>query len=112
MYDENNIFAKIIKGEVPCEKIYEDHSVLFFKDINPVTKIHVLGIPKKACVDFSDFVLKNNSEEIADFYKKINIVVSQLGIKERGYKIITNSGNDGGQEVLHFHVHIMGGQKI
>ena len=112
MYDENNIFAKIIRGEIPCEKFYEDDSVLFFNDINPIAKIHVLGIPKKPSIDFSDFILKNKPKEIAEFYKKINLVVEKLGIRESGYKIITNSGDNGGQEVPHFHVHILGGEKI
>ena len=112
MYDENNIFAKIIKGEAPCEKIYEDDNVLFFKDINPSAKIHVLGIPKTPSVDFSDFILKTDPAVVAEFYKKINTVIEKLGIKESGFKIITNSGDNGGQEVPHFHVHILGGEKI
>jgi histidine triad (HIT) family protein len=112
MYDENNIFAKIIEGTIPCEKIYEDDSALFFKDINPLAKIHILGVPKKPSIDFSDFILKNNSEEIAEFYKKINMVIEMVGIRENGYKIITNSGDHGGQEVPHFHIHILGGEKI
>lgn len=112
MYDENNIFAKIIKGLIPCEKIYEDDTVLFFKDINPFAKIHILGVPKKPIIDFSDFILKSNSEEIAEFYKKINMVIEMVGIRENGYKIITNSGDHGGQEVPHFHIHILGGEKI
>ena len=112
MYDENNIFAKIIKGEVPCEKVYEDESVLFFNDINPITKIHVLGVPKTPCVDFSDFVLKNNSNVVSEFFKKTEMIINKLDIKDEGYKIITNSGKNGGQEVPHFHVHILGGEKI
>ena len=112
MYDENNIFARIIRGEIPCEKIYEDDNVLFFKDIKPAARIHILGIPKKACVDFSDFIFKNDSSAVSDFYKKIDMVVGEMGIKKSGYKIITNSGIDGGQEVPHFHVHILGGEKI
>jgi len=112
MYDDNNIFAKIIRGEIPCEKVYEDETVLFFKDINPVAKIHVLGVPKINCVNFSDFVLKNNPNTVSDFFKKADMVIEKLGIKNSGYKIITNSGNDGGQEVLHFHIHIVGGEKI
>ena len=112
MYDENNIFAKIIRGEIPCEKIYEDEEVLFFLDINPAAKIHVLAIPKTPCVDYSDFILKNDPKIIADFFKKIDVVVDKLGIKESGYRIISNSGRDGGQEVPHFHFHILGGEKI
>jgi len=112
MYDDNNIFAKIIRGEIPCEKVYEDETVLFFKDINPVAKIHVLGVPKTNCVNFSDFVLKNDPNTVSDFFKKVDMVIDKLRIKNSGYKIITNSGTDGGQEVPHFHIHIVGGEKI
>ena len=112
MYDENNIFAKIIRGEIPCEKIYDDKNVLFFKDIKPTAKIHVLGIPKTPCIDFSDFILKNNPNLVSEFYIKTNMVINILGIKNSGYKIITNSGVDGGQEIGHFHIHILGGERV
>jgi histidine triad (HIT) family protein len=112
MYDNENIFAKIIKGQIPCKKIYEDDDVLFFEDINPVAKVHVLGVPKVKCVDFSDFVYNNNKDKVDNFFKKINVVIESLGIKNSGYRIITNSGSDGGQEVPHFHVHILGGEKM
>ena len=112
MYDENNIFAKIIKGEIPCHKVYEDEKVLFFNDINPLAKIHVLGIPKSKCVDFSDFVLKNDPQTVSDFFTKVDTVINDLGIKNNGYKLFSNSGKDGGQEVPHFHIHILGGEKV
>ena len=112
MYEENNIFAKIIKGEIPCEKVYEDERVLFFKDINPAAKIHILGIPKTPCIDFYDFILKNNTKIVSDFFIKTNKVIDKLGLKKTGYRIITNSGIDGRQEVPHFHVHILGGEKL
>ena len=112
MYDKNNIFAQIIKGKIPCKKIYEDKDVLFFLDINPVSKIHVLGVPKVECVDFSDFVSNYEKSVVANFFKKIDLVVEKIGVKEGGYRIISNSGVDGGQEVPHFHVHILGGEKI
>ena len=112
MYDNENIFAKIIEGKIPCRKIYEDEDVLFFEDINPVSKVHVLGIPKVKCVNFSEFVSKNDKEVVAGFFQKINLVVEKLGIKDSGYRIISNSGSDGGQEVPHFHVHILGGEKM
>ena len=112
MYDENNIFAKIIRGEIPCDKVYEDDDVLFFKDINPIAKVHVLGIPKSQCVDFSDFILKNTPPTISEFFTKTNLVIKKLGITKGGYKIISNSGINGGQEVPHFHIHILGGQKV
>ena len=101
MYDENNIFAKIIRGEIPCDKVYEDDDVLFFKDINPIAKVHVLGIPKSQCV-----------KKISEFFNKTNLVIEKLGIAKDGYKVISNSGMNGGQEVPHFHIHILGGQKI
>ena len=112
MYDKNNIFAKIIRGEIPCEKVFEDDEVLFFKDINPIAKVHVLGIPKSQCVDFSDFVDKSSASAILEFFRKTNIVIDSLGIKDDGYKIISNSGSNGGQEVPHFHIHIIGGEKV
>ena len=112
MYDENNIFAKIIRDEIPCDKVYEDENVLFFNDINPIAKFHVLGIPKSQCVDFSDFVLKNTPSIISDFFKKTELVIEKLGIKNEGYKIISNSGINGGQEVPHFHIHILGGERV
>ena len=108
MYDKNNIFAKIIRGEIPCDKVYEDDDVLFFKDINPIAKVHVLGIPKSQCVDFSDFISKNTPTTISAFFKKTNFVIEKLGITKDGYKVISNSGMNGGQEVLHFHIHILG----
>ena len=112
MYDNNNIFAKIIKGQIPCKKVYEDEDVLFFEDINPVSKVHVLGIPKLKCVDFSEFIKNNDKKIVANFFQKINLVVEKLGIKDSGYRVISNSGTDGGQEVPHFHVHILGGERI
>ena len=112
MYDENNIFAKILRKEIPCDKVYEDEFSLFFNDINPQAKIHVLGIPKMQFLDFGDFV--KNAEQIAiqSFFKNIQIVINKLGIEKNGYRLISNSGIDGGQEVPHFHVHILAGEKI
>ena len=112
MYDNNNIFSKIIDGKIPCKKIYEDKHVLFFEDINPVSKVHILGIPKVKCVDFSDFVLNYDQTTVANFFQKIDVVIEKLGIRDSGYRIISNSGVDGGQEVPHFHIHILGGEKI
>ena len=112
MYDNNNIFAKIIDGKISCNKIYEDKDVLFFEDINPISKVHILGIPKVKCVDFSDFVSNYEQDIVVNFFQKIDVVIEKLGIKESGYRIISNSGVDGGQEVPHFHIHILGGEKI
>ena len=112
MYDKNNIFAKIIRGEIACNKIYEDESVLFFKDINPKAKIHILGIPKVPCIDFADFISNYDSSVVSNFFVKTEKILEMLSIKSNGYRIITNSGKDGGQEVPHFHIHIIGGEKL
>ena len=111
-YDNNNIFAKILRKEIPCEKIYEDQNSLFFRDINPQAKIHILGIPKNPCVDFSDFIQHSTQDEINSFFESVNKVLAMLNIKKNGYRIISNAGIDGGQEVPHFHIHILGGEKI
>ena len=112
MYDENNIFAKILRKEIPCDKVHEDEFSLFFNDINPQAKIHVLGIPKFPCTNFSDFLMNANNQSILSFFKNIQLVVAKLGIEENGYRLISNSGKNGGQEVPHFHVHILAGEKI
>ena len=110
--DKNNIFAKILRKEIPCDKIYEDENFLFFKDIDPKAKIHVLGIPKVECADFSDFVSKYDNNLVSQFFKKTEYVINLLGLNNSGYKIISNSGLNGGQEVPHFHIHILGGEKL
>ena len=112
MYDENNIFAKILRKEIPCDKVHEDEFSLFFNDINPQAKIHVLGIPKVECLNYYDFISRFNDKTIIAFFKSVNLVVDKLNIKETGFRIITNTGQDGGQEVPHFHVHILAGEKI
>ena len=112
MYDVNNIFAKILRKEIPCEKVYEDEFSLFFKDINPQAKIHILAIPKFQCTTFSDFLKNAENEIISSFFKSVQLVIDDLNIEENGYRLITNSGEDGGQEVPHFHIHILAGEKI
>ena len=114
-YDDNNIFAKILRGEIPCEKIYEDDFVLSFYDINPQKKIHALVIPKGKYIDLDDFSVKASAEEIIGFIKGINIVAKKLGIATdtgKGYRALSNIGEHGGQEVPHLHFHIFGGEKI
>ena len=114
-YDENNIFAKILRGEIPCNKIYEDNLVLSFHDINPKKKIHALIIPKGKYVDLDDFSLNASSEEIVGLIKGINIVAKKLGISTevgKGYRALANISDDGGQEVPHLHFHLFGGEKV
>jgi len=112
MYDDNNIFAKILRKEIPCDKVYEDSHSLFFNDINPIAKIHVLGIPKKKCIDYFDFINNSDDNTISSFFNSVSLVIDNLKIRESGFRIVSNSGKDGGQEVPHFHVHILGGEKI
>ena len=111
-YDNNNIFAKILRGEIPCKKIYENDYVLSFHDINPQKKIHALVIPKGEYVDLDDFNNKASEREIIEFYKAVSHVSSLLGISKKGYRTLSNIGSDGGQEVPHLHFHIFAGEKI
>jgi histidine triad (HIT) family protein len=115
IYDDNNIFAKILREEIPCNKIYEDDFVLSFYDINPQKKIHALVIPKGKYVDLDDFSLNASSEEIVGLIKGINIVAKKLGISTevgKGYRALANVSDDGGQEVPHLHFHLFGGEKV
>ena len=114
-YDDSNIFAKILKGEIPCSKIYEDDFVLSFYDINPQKKIHALVIPKGNYVDLDDFSLNASPEEMVGLIKGINIVAKKLGISTevgKGYRALANVSDDGGQEVPHLHFHLFGGEKV
>jgi histidine triad (HIT) family protein len=113
-YDKNTIFAKILREEIPCKKVYENEYVLSFYDINPQKKIHVLVIPKGEYVDLEDFINKASDKEIVEFNKAITYIVKMLKIsnKEGGYRVLSNAGKDAGQEVPHLHYHIFGGEKI
>ena len=111
-YDKNNVFAKILRGEIPCEKIYENSYVLAFHDVSPQKKIHALVIPKGEYVDLDDFNNKASDKEIIAINKAITLVSNLLGSKDKGYRVLTNIGNDGGQEVPHLHFHIFAGEKI
>ena len=105
------IFCKIVKGEIPSEKVYEDEKVLAFKDINPVTPIHVLVIPKKHFRDVLD-VKEEDKEIIADLFQSINKIAKTLGIEKNGFRIVNNCGEDAGQEVMHLHFHLLAGKKL
>jgi histidine triad (HIT) family protein len=111
-YDPNNVFAKILRGEIPCNKLYEDEHVLAFKDIRPQAKVHVLVIPKGAYVSAQDFGAKASPAEITALNRAIAKLAAELGIAETGYRLIANSGAHGHQEVAHYHVHILGGQPM
>ena len=114
-YDENNIFAKILRGEIPCDKIYEDEFVLSFHDINPQKKIHALVIPKGKYTNLDHFNSNASDKEIVGLLKGISIVAEKLGISVgtgNGYRTLSNIADHGGQEVPHLHFHLFGGEKI
>jgi len=114
-YDDNNIFAKILRGDISCKKIYEDDYVLSFHDISPQKKIHALVIPKGKYVDLDDFNGKASDKEIVELMKGISIVAKKLGIsvdQSKGYRVLTNLSENGGQEVPHLHFHLFGGEKV
>tara|TARA_B100000767_G_scaffold202932_1_gene189828 strand:+ start:3380 stop:3745 length:366 start_codon:yes stop_codon:yes gene_type:complete len=114
-YDNNNIFAKILRKEISCKKVYEDEFVLSFYDTNPQKKIHVLVIPKGKYIDLDDFSNKASPEEIVGMIKGINSVAKKLGISAdtgKGYRTLANISENGGQEVPHLHFHLFGGEKI
>jgi len=111
-YDMNNIFAKIIRGEIPSDKIYEDEHVLAFKDIRPQAKVHALIIPKGPYVSAQDFSEKASDAEIVAFNRAVAKVAKAVGLAVTGYRVIANTGADGRQEVPHYHIHILGGQNM
>ena len=111
-YDKNNIFAKILRKEIPCNKVYENEFILAFHDINPQKKIHILVIPKGEYVELDDFNKKASDKEIIEFYKSVSHIVEILKVKNQGYRFLSNIGSNGGQEVPHLHYHIFAGEKI
>ena len=115
-YDQNNLFAKILRGEIPCDKIYESDHALAFKDIHPQAKVHVLVIPKGAYVNMDDFSQNASSEEITGLIRALGEVAKIIGVSQyssgKGYRYIGNNGPDGGQEVPHLHFHIVGGEPL
>lgn len=111
-YDTNNVFAKILRGEIPCKKVYEDAFAFAFEDIAPSAPAHVLVIPKGEYVSLHDFAAKAPEATVKGFFEAVTKVAKQLGLEESGYRIITNHGPDASQTVHHFHVHILGGRSL
>ncbi len=111
-YDDQNIFAKILRGEIPCTKVYEDDHVLAFLDSNPLAPIHVLVIPKAAFVSWDDFSARGTDEQIASFVRGAGEIARLLGLVEPGYRLLANIGKYGHQEVPHLHVHLFGGKPL
>ncbi len=108
-YDESNIFARILRGEIPCRKVYEDEHALAFNDINPQAPTHILVIPKGPYVSWDDFSDRGSAEEIAGFVRAVGRVAREAGLVEPGYRLLANTGRDSHQEVPHLHVHIFAG---
>lgn len=111
-YDDQNIFAKILRGEIPCNKVFEDDHTLAFNDIHPQAPVHVLVIPKGAYVDMDDFSANASDAEMAALSKAIGHVARLAGVADSGYRLITNNGPDSHQEVPHLHFHILGGRPL
>lgn len=111
-YDDNNVFAKILRGEIPAKKVYEDDFALAFHDIGAKAPVHVLVIPKGKYLSIVDFGAKASEAEVAGFYRAVSKVANDLGIADGGFRTIANTGANGGQEVPHFHIHLLGGKKI
>ena len=111
-YDDSNIFARILRGELPCSKVYEDEHVLAYNDIHPLAPTHVLVIPKGAYVSWDDFSRKAADEEIAAFVRAVGRIAREAGLVEPGYRVLANVGPNSGQEVPHLHAHIFGGKPL
>ncbi|MEM7522442.1 MAG: histidine triad nucleotide-binding protein [Pseudomonadota bacterium] len=112
VYDPENVFAKILRGEIPCQKVHETEHSLAFRDINPQAPTHVLVIPKGAYVSWADFSAKAGEAEIVDFVRAVGATAQALGLDAPGYRLLANHAEDAGQEVPHLHIHIFGGAKL
>lgn len=111
-YDADNIFARILRGEIPCRKVFEDDWALAFHDIAPQAPTHVLVIPKGPYCSFADFSASASGEEIAGFFRAVGQMARDLGLEAPGYRLLANMGTDSGQEVPHFHVHLFAGRPL
>lgn len=111
-YDDSNVFAKILRGELPCKKVFEDEHALAFHDINPLAPVHILVIPKGAYVSWDDFSERASDAEIAGFVRAVGHVARDAEMVIQGYRLLANTGKRAGQEVAHLHVHIFGGAPL
>jgi len=111
-YDDSNIFARILRGEIPASKVHEDEHALAFRDINPLAPTHILVIPKGAYVSWDDFSATASDAEIAGFVRAVGKVARDAGLVDGGYRLLANAGIDSGQEVPHLHVHIFAGRPL
>ena len=111
-YDTDNIFAKILRGEIPCDTVFENNHAIALRDINPQAPVHILIIPKGSYTSLSDFSIEASIAEKDAFFQAIGQVVTDFDLAQKGYRTICNIGKDGRQEVPHFHMHILGGEKL
>ena len=111
-YDEQNIFARILRGEIPSKRVFEDEHVLAFQDVNPLAPTHILVIPKGSYVSWDDFSAKGSEEEIVAFVRAVGRIAREAGAVESGYRLLANTGPNSGQEVPHLHVHIFAGRPL
>ncbi|MBA3576150.1 MAG: histidine triad nucleotide-binding protein [Sphingomonas sp.] len=111
-YDDSNVFAKILRGELPCKKVHEDEWALAFHDINPIAPVHILVIPKGNYVSWDDFAEQASDAELAGFVRAVGKVARDQQLEVQGYRLLANTGKRAGQEVPHLHVHIFGGQPL
>ena len=111
-YDPNNVFARILRGEIPCAKVHEDEHTLAFNDINPQAPVHILVIPKGAYVSFDDFAARASEAEIVALVRAVGKVAALAGVVQDGWRLLSNIGRDGHQEVPHLHIHIFGGRPL
>ena len=106
-YDKENIFAKILNGQIPCDKVFENNYVLSFKDINPKAKTHFLIIPKEPFIDISDFLQNADKLYQSKFWESVDEIINNWGFRDKGFQVKTHKGKEGGQEVFHFHLHLL-----
>jgi len=111
-YDDDNVFARILRGEIPADKVYEDEHVLAFNDIAHMAPVHVLVIPKGKYVSMDDFAAKASDAEIAALVRAMGRIARQAGVAESGYRVVANTGPDSGQEVMHLHFHVFAGRRL
>ncbi len=111
-YDRSNVFARILRGELPCQPVFEDEHTLAFRDINPLAPVHVLVIPKGEYVSMDDFSANAPPAAVAAFFRAVGEIARQQGVAGSGYRFLANTGADGHQEVPHFHVHVFGGAPL
>ena len=112
MYDDNNIFARILRGEIPCKKVYEDDHTLAFEDISPQAPVHTLVIPKGRYISIKDFAARASDIEIAALIRAVDKVAALKGIADSGFRILANAGVNAHQEVPHLHIHVFGGRAL